>query len=102
MQTYNEAGDLHPPNLECKTGQMKINYRYVNDIANDEPTWSTSHDALQNATPEIRNEVITCLLDQFRQNLARKYTEELPIVYTTDELIRKSRALRARRAMGHY
>ena len=49
------------PNLE-QTGQMKINYRYVNDIANDEPTWSISHDALQNATPEIRNKVITCLL----------------------------------------
>jgi ATP-dependent helicase YprA (DUF1998 family)/very-short-patch-repair endonuclease len=77
------------PNLE-QTGQMKINYRYVNEIANDEPTWSISHDALQNATPETRNEVITCLLDQFRQNLAIN-TQELNRIYH-DELMRKSRS----------
>ena len=77
------------PNLE-QTGQMLITYNYVNEIAADETVWSMSHASLQEAAPEIRAEIITCLLDQFRQNLAID-TQELNRVYH-DELLRKSRS----------
>ena len=77
------------PNLE-QTGQMLITYNYVNEIAADETVWSMSHASLQEAIPEVRAEIITCLLDQFRQNLAID-TQELNRVYH-DELLRKSRS----------
>ena len=45
------------PNLE-QTGQMKINYRYVNDIANDEPTWSTSNLLLEQHETEMKSSLV--------------------------------------------
>jgi len=77
------------PNLE-QTGQMRIEYQYIIDIANDESIWNLSHETLQSATPAKRKEVIICLLDQFRQNLALD-THELNRIHH-DELIRKSRS----------
>ena len=77
------------PNLE-QTGQMLITYNYVDEIAADESVWDSCHSSLQEADPHLRAEIITCLLDQFRQNLAID-TQELNRVYH-DELIRKSRS----------
>ena len=69
---------------------MRITYNYVDEIANDEEVWASSPVSLQDANPQQRTEIITCLLDQFRQNLAID-TQELNRIHH-DELIRKSRS----------
>ena len=76
---------LTSPNLE-QTGQMKIEYLSLEDIAADDDTWSSRHPLLAEASSGTRGLVCKALLDHMRQKLAMN-TEELEKT-RQDELIR--------------
>jgi len=76
---------LTSPNLE-QTGQMKIEYLSLDEIAADNDTWSSRHPLLAEASSGTRGQVCKTLLDLMRQKLAMN-TEELEKT-RQDELIR--------------
>ncbi|WP_306534472.1 DEAD/DEAH box helicase [Geobacter sp.] len=59
------------PNLE-QLGLLKIGYQYLTEACQAEELWSGCHPLLANATPEIRERVLTELLDTLRRALCIK------------------------------
>ncbi len=57
------------PNLE-QSGLLRIEYRSLTQLANDEAKWADKHPALATATPATRMEVARDLLDFLRRELA--------------------------------
>ncbi|GHO84906.1 DEAD/DEAH box helicase [Dictyobacter formicarum] len=59
------------PNLE-QCGLLKIQYRSLEDVCQDEEVWSKCHGALSMASPQTRAKVGKVLLDYMRRELAIK------------------------------
>ena len=57
------------PNLE-QTGLLRIQYRDLPEVAQDEDAWDGSHSALREDEPKHREEIAAALLDELRRNLA--------------------------------
>jgi ATP-dependent helicase YprA (DUF1998 family)/very-short-patch-repair endonuclease len=56
------------PNLE-QTGQLRLSYEGVDDLAADNAKWADCGQPLAGATAETRAEVMNVLLDEMRRNL---------------------------------
>ncbi|TYB36468.1 DEAD/DEAH box helicase [Micromonospora sp. AP08] len=57
------------PNLE-QTGLLRVDYRYLDEVAADQEIWERSHHLLRDDNPEHRYEIAATLLDEMRRNLA--------------------------------
>ena len=57
------------PNLE-QTGLLRIQYRDLPEVAQDEEAWEGAHQALREDEPKHREEIAAALLDELRRNLA--------------------------------
>jgi len=57
------------PNLE-QTGLLRIQYRDLPEVAQDEDAWDACHSALRDDEPKHREEIAAALLDELRRNLA--------------------------------
>jgi ATP-dependent helicase YprA (DUF1998 family) len=57
------------PNLE-QTGLLRIDYRYLDEVAVDREIWESRHPLLRDDRPEHRYEIAATLLDELRRNLA--------------------------------
>ena len=57
------------PNLE-QTGLLRIQYRDLPEVAQDEEAWDGCHSALREDEPKHREEIAAALLDELRRNLA--------------------------------
>ncbi|MEE6261184.1 DEAD/DEAH box helicase [Plantactinospora sonchi] len=57
------------PNLE-QTGLLRIDYRYLDEVAVDREIWESRHVLLRDDQPEHRYEIAATLLDELRRNLA--------------------------------
>ncbi|SEP88162.1 ATP-dependent helicase YprA, contains C-terminal metal-binding DUF1998 domain [Mycobacterium sp. 88mf] len=56
------------PNLE-QTGQLRLSYEGVDELAADDAKWANCGQPLAGATAETRTEVMNVLLDELRRNL---------------------------------
>ncbi len=74
------------PNLE-QTGLLKIDYRWLHEIAAHAEFWEHRHDALQTASQETRGHILRVLLDYMRRELA---IHVLYLDQTTQERIKKN------------
>ena len=76
------------PNLE-QTGLLTIGYRDLPEVAQDEGSWTGTHQVLRDDEPKHRAEIAAALLDELRRNLA------IDVEYLTedgfDEVARLSR-----------
>ncbi len=57
------------PNLE-QTGLLRIQYRDLPEVAQDEEAWEGAHQVLRDDEPKHREEIAAALLDELRRNLA--------------------------------
>ncbi|MFF1867270.1 protein kinase [Kitasatospora herbaricolor] len=57
------------PNLE-QTGLLQIDYQDLRWIAERQERWDDSHQALRDADPALRAEIVKALLDEMRRSLA--------------------------------
>ena len=57
------------PNLE-QTGLLRIHYRDLPEVAQDEEAWEGAHQVLRDDEPKHREEIAAALLDELRRNLA--------------------------------
>jgi superfamily II DNA/RNA helicase len=76
------------PNLE-QTGLLKVRYADLAEISADSESWEGTHPALQDARPQLREELAHILLDEMRRALAI----DVPSLTQTgfDQLVRESR-----------
>lgn len=56
------------PNLE-QTGQLRLSYEGVTELATEDDKWSTCGEPLASASAQTRGEVMHVLLDELRRNL---------------------------------
>ena len=59
------------PNLE-QCGLLEIAYTSLDEVCNDEELWQKVHPALATASPKVREQICTVLLDFMRRELAIK------------------------------
>ncbi|MEA3266927.1 MAG: helicase-related protein, partial [Candidatus Fermentibacteria bacterium] len=62
---------VNAPNLE-QVGLLKIQYKHLKVIAEGTEFWAKSHESLSFATSEIREQILTTLLDYMRRELVLK------------------------------
>jgi len=66
------------PNLE-QTGQLRLTYAGIGELAADEPRWAGLGQPLQGAAPAEREQIMHVLLDELRRNMC------IDSVYLTEE-----------------
>jgi len=62
---------VNVPNLE-QVGLLRIEYKYLDQIAKSNDFWAECHEALAGASPEIRESIVKTLLDYMRRELVLK------------------------------
>ena len=60
---------INSPNLE-QCGLLRIEYKHLDEVCRNENYWKTASETLAAASPELRKEVCTVLLDHARRELA--------------------------------
>lgn len=65
---------LSMPNLE-QTGLLKIEYEGLRKDASDEELWRAKSPALRDASPDVREKILTVFLDLLRRELAIDFTD---------------------------
>jgi len=79
------------PNLE-QCGLLRISFKYLDEICQDDPKWADLHPALASADASTRSRVASVLLDHMRRELAIK-VDHLDSVYQEQIRQRSSQRL---------